>query len=112
MKKKLQVDEMALVFIVAVIALAAAVLEKASHPETEAKKIKDMLLDDHELSLVEEGVIEDSRLDKIKDTSYKDLKSSLDAKNDFCLYIEDENGNVILAKGSSRLGNDGIPCRE
>lgn len=111
MPKKFKIDEITLVFIVALIALAVSVLDKTNKPEAEAKKIKDILLDDHELSLAAKGVIEDSRLDQIRDMSYDDFKNSLDAKNDFCVYIEDEKGSIILAKGSGKLAMDGMACR-
>ncbi|MBI2657334.1 hypothetical protein HYX08_01420 [Candidatus Woesearchaeota archaeon] len=111
MQKKFKVDEIILVLIVALIALAVSVLDKANKPEMEAKKIKDMLLDDHEISMAAKGVIEESRLSQIRDMGYDDLKNSLGAENDFCIYIEDENGNIILAKGSSKLGMDGMACR-
>ena len=111
MSKKFKIDEIILVLIVALIVLAVSVLEKASQPEMEAKKIKDMLLDDHKLSLAAKGVIEESKLDQIREMSYDDFKNSLGAENDFCIYIEDEKGNIILAKGSGKLSRDGMACQ-
>ena len=112
-KSKPKIDEITLVLIVAVISLIATVYSKMHEPkEMEAEKIKNVLLDDHRMSLASNGIIDQNKLDEIKNMPYSYLKSSINAKNDFCFYIEDGNGNVILAKGSSRLNNDGIVCEE
>ena len=69
-----------------------------------------MILNDHELSFANEGIIDDNKLSEIQSMDYNDLKKLLKTKNDFCIYIEDENGDVILAKGSSRVSVGGTYC--
>ncbi|MBI3034980.1 hypothetical protein HYY71_01535 [Candidatus Woesearchaeota archaeon] len=78
----------------------------------EAEKITGMILDDHSISFANNGIIDENKLREIKSIGYDDFKEMLKVKNDFCIYIEDGNGNVILSKGSSKLGKDGIFCRE
>ena len=42
---------------------------------------------------------------------YKEFKAFIKAKNDFCIYIEDENGRIITAKGADKFNEDGMACR-
>ena len=108
-----KVDEVTLILIVAIIAIIVTVHSKINAPkEMEAEKIKNILLDNHKMSLASKGVIDKNKLNEIKNMAYSDLKASLNAKNDFCFYIEEGNGNIILAKGSSKLNKDGIVCKE
>lgn len=112
-KPNFKIDEVALIFLVAVIALAAGFWDKNDGiSELEAEKITSMILDDHDLSFAASGVIDENKLTEIKSLGYADLKKSLRARKDFCVYIEDEKGNTILAKGSSKLNGDGLVCRE
>ena len=112
-KSNFKIDEIMLVLIVAVIAIAVSVYDKLNEPAgMEAEKITEMILDDHKVSFANNGVVDESQLEKIRNMDYEDFKKSLDAKNDFCVYIEDENGNTILAKGSSKLNDDGLYCTE
>ena len=71
-----------------------------------------MILDDHSMSFASNGVIDETQMKKIENMNYADFKDSLKVKNDFCIYIEDGNGAVILSKGSSRFNGDGLNCRE
>ena len=113
MGKKIRIDEIMLVLIVALIAMIAGVSNKINKTEgIEAEKITKMILDDHSLSFASNSVVDEAKLKEIQNIGYSELKKSLKVKNDFCVYIEDWNGNVILAKGSSRLNKDGIVCRE
>ncbi len=100
-----KIDEIALVLIVAIIAIIFSISNKSNEPsKMEAERITAMLLDDHGISFASGGVIDENKLKGIQNMDYLDFKNSLKAKNDFCIYIEDENGNIILAKGSSKLG--------
>lgn len=109
-------DEILLILIVAVIIMFVSVYDKIGKSGngrmTEAEKITEILLDDHGMSFASGGVIDEGKLNEIKNISYDDFKKSLNAKNDFCIYIEDEYGRIILAKGSGKLSEDGLGCRE
>lgn len=78
----------------------------------EAEKLAELVTDDHPASLVSNGVLTDSRLNEINNMNYEDIKQSVNAKKDFCIYVEDENGKLMLSKGSSKLSEDGLPCVE
>lgn len=108
-QKNFKIDEITLVLIVALIAMIFGYLNKSDKNEAlkmEAEKITDMLLDDHAISFAKNGVVDQNKLDQVQNMDYYDIKKSLKAKNDFCVHIEDENGNLILAKGP-----DNLDCR-
>ena len=122
-KSKFNIDEITIVLIVSFIAIFASVYSnKINDPinsnnankvsDLGAEQIADMLFDGHAMSFVSSGVVNENKFKEIQEMNYEDLKSSLNAKNDFCIYIEDENGNVLLAKGSSKLREEGIFCNE
>lgn len=112
-KFNFKIDEMMLVMIVAFVTMIVVVYDKINEPPNmEAEKITEMILDEHSISFVSNSIVNESKLKKIQDMSYDDFRKSLNAKNDFCVYIEDEKGNIILAKGSNKLSRDGIVCRE
>jgi len=103
---KLKIDEIMLVFIVAVIAIIVNVYEKNNELAIkEAEKLTENILNS-QIGFVNNGVIDEYKLKEIEKMDYSTLKKTLNAKNDFCIYIEDENGNVILSKGSPRLSQD------
>ena len=113
LKTNFRIDEIALVLVVAVLAIVVGVYEKLGNiKEIDAREITEIMMDDHHLSFANKGVINESKLKEIQKIDYTTLKSQLNAKNDFCMYIEDENGNVIVAKGSSKLSGDMSHCSE
>lgn len=109
---KFQIDEIVLVLIVAVIAMVISIFDNANSPRMDAEKITAMVLDGHELSFVSNGVIDESKLAEVQNINYEELKDLLNVRNDFCLYIEDGDGKIILSKGASMFNGDGIYCRE
>lgn len=116
-KTKFKIDEVMLVLIVALMAMAVVIYQKSNElrisrsAPMEAEKITDIILDDHKISFASNGVIDEDKIKEIEKMSYIEFKSRINAKNDFCVYIEDEKGNIILAKGSSKLKKDGL-CLE
>lgn len=111
-KSKFKIDEILLVLIVVIIAMLAGIYNKIKPAEMEAEKITEMILDGHSISFANNGIIDEGKLKEIQNMEYRDFKKSLNAKNDFCIYLEDENGNIILAKGSSKLNDNGLYCSE
>ena len=110
-KPRFRIDEIGLVFIVAIIIIAITISQKAN-PGNDAGNTMKIILDGDLAVLGRNGVINQAELEKIQGMNYEQLKKYLNMKNDFCLYIEDENGNIILAKGSAKLSRDGIYCKE
>ena len=101
------------ILIVAFIFLAIGLYGKFKQPkENEAEKITKMIFDEHSISFVSDGVIDEKKLKEIQNMDYYDVKKYFNTKNDFCIYIEDGNGNILLAKGSSKLSENGLNCKE
>ncbi len=113
LKSKFKIDELVLVLIVAVLAFALSIYEKADEKSAiDAERITEMILDDHDISFVSNGVVDEDKMNEIQKMDYVTLKNQFKAKNDFCMYIEDSDGNVIVAKGSSKLNSEISHCKE
>ncbi len=72
--------------------------------------------EDSPLQVVQDKEVNESKLSEIASIPYEQLKSEAGAKNDFCIYLEDENGNIILVNGSRGIGSSsinvsGAPCQ-
>ena len=80
--------------------------------------IKQVSSDNSQLRIVDGNEINISRAGELKNLSYDDLKRRLRIDGDVCIYIEDENGNVILinnsyqAIGSPNINITGVPCSQ
>ena|SRR3989344_2330837 len=112
-KTSFRIDEIALVLVVVALAFAVGIYEKSSETKKiDAREITDIIFDDHSMSFVNNGIVDETKLEEIKQMDYTSLKSSLNAKNDFCIYMEDSKGNVIVAKSSSALGREISHCAE
>ena len=111
-KPNFKIDEIVLVLIIAIMAMVVSTYNKSNEPNVmEAEKITAMVLDEHDVSFANNGIVDNNKLKEIQNMRYTDFKNSLKVKNDFCIYIEGQNGNIILAKGSSKLNKDGLVCR-
>ena len=111
-KPNFKIDEIVLVLVVALLSIFISFYKTGEPKGMDAEKITEMILDDHVVSFANKGVVDENKLKEIQNIGYEDFKRSLNVKNDFCIYLEDENGEIILAKGSSKLNNDGMVCRE
>ena len=112
-KPNFKIDEITLILIVAVLAIVVSFYDNTNNPGgIEAEKITSLVLDDHDFSLASNGTIDIDKLKQMQSMDYSKLKNFLKAKKDFCIYIEDGNGNLLLAKGYSKLSEDGLYCKE
>ena len=70
------------------------------------------------LNIVSEQEINLSKIGELKNLNYDDLKSQLRVDGDFCIYIEDEKGNLVLINdsyrgiGSQNINISGVPCSQ
>lgn len=104
-----------LVLIVIAIAIGVTMYNKtnkSNEPKIEAEKITGLILDDHKISFARDGIVNEGKLWEIQNMNYRDIKKSLNVKTDFCVYIQDGEGNLILAKGSPKLNGDDLYCKE
>ena len=72
----------------------------------EAEKITDIILDDHDISFAGKGIIDNDKLREVQNMDYAYFKTLLNAKKDFCLYLQDETGKIIFAKGATKLSDE------
>ena len=88
----------------------------------ESKVIATKLSDDPTLKIADNNRIDTIKLNAIMDMSYDQLKTQFGVKDDFCIYLRDENGNLtyfIDNKGNAwagigprngQLNLSGTPC--
>ena len=66
--------------------------------------------------ITDANVINDSRLAQFLTTDYNTLKQDLRIQNNFCVYLQDEEGNIIYlnstatGKGDPSINVSDIPC--
>lgn len=96
---------MLLLLALAIAAMIVAILESIpeSQIQTQSRIAKILLT-----SAGNGEVIDEEKLTKVMEMDYGSLKNEFQIKKDFCIYIEDENGNIILSKGSPSLKKDGL----
>ena len=109
---KYKIDEVTLVLVIAILAIIFGIYhDKKSEQHIDAKKITEFFMDDHELGFAKGGVIDSGKLEEVEKMSYAQIKEHLGIQKDFCMYLEDDKGKIILAKGSAKLAQDGLACK-
>lgn len=95
-KKKVKFNIVWMILLATIAMVLIAVYNKTNRtaPNT-AEEIMDMLLQNPSLNFVD-------------NTSYDEIKASLKTQSDFCIYIEDEQGNIILSLGAPELKEKGV----
>ena len=90
---------------------------KADELHDEASKVlTGISSEDSGVRITDGNQINATRLGELLREQYPDIKSKLRVKNDFCIYFEDENGDIIyINPGSTGIGSDkimvsNIPC--
>ena len=76
----------------------------------EAQKIIELIEEDDAVGFLNNNVVDESKLSVIRNMDYNQLKKEINVREDFCIYLEDENNNVILSKGSPVFNLEGIEC--
>ena len=92
---------------------------KVEHLKEEASQvITQIVSSDSLLKVVEKNEINQSRLNQMKNLTYAELKRMLNIESDFCIYIEDDKGNIVLINdsyrgiGSSTINLSNVPCSQ
>jgi hypothetical protein len=89
--------------------------------EIEASTLRVQLESNPALKIIEQDNINNTKLEEFTEqasTNYVETKEALGIKGDFCIYFEDEQGNlVLLADNRTGLGKGdvnitGTPCGE
>ena len=77
---------------------------------------REILSEASPINVVENGVINETKLEQLVG-NYSKLKSRVRVLNDFCIYLEDQRGNVVYLKsggagvGSPKINISGVPCK-
>lgn len=93
--------------------------EKAGNLKKEASTvIKQVAAEDNPIRIVDNNVVNISKLNQLKNMSYDELKRSLRIEGDFCIYMEDDKGNLVIINnsykgiGSPNINLSGTPCSQ
>jgi len=80
--------------------------------------IKQVTADNSLVRVIDSNEVNISRLNELKNLSYDELKRRLKIEGDFCIYLEDEKGNLILINnsykgiGAANINLSGAPCSQ
>ena len=80
--------------------------------------IKQVSNEGNTLSVVSQQEINITKIGELKNLNYDDLKSQLRVEGYFCIYIEDEKGNLVMINesyrgvGSPNINISGVPCSQ
>src|SRR3989338_2499151 len=70
------------------------------------------------IRIVDNNEVNISKIGMLKNISYEELKFKFRIEGDFCIYIEDEKGNLVLINNSYRsigaptINVSGVPCSQ
>lgn len=96
------------------------------NPDTKAGSLKEdaaiaakqIASEETPLGIIDGNEVNVGRLNELKNLSYDELKKKLRIDGDFCLYFEDEKGNIMLINesykgiGSPKINLSGTPCSQ
>jgi hypothetical protein len=114
-----------LIFMLAVGVIYALFMSKDRDTTTplriESEVIAVKLSNDPLLRVTEENQLNIQKLNNLTTLGYEQLRTQLGVKNEFCIYLEDEQGNVVyiingtnkytgIGSGSAELNISGTPC--
>lgn len=110
-----------------IIAIFYALLTSRSEPtlqnleeDSRAVVSKVSVGDAQTLGIVEDGVVNQTKFDDLCSKTYEEVKAELGIESDFCIYLEDQNGNIIpCGPNKAGIGNgkditigQGVACGE
>ncbi len=99
-------------FFIAVIMLyylsgPAATNKRSEKLQSEAENLPATLSSQQNLTsvFIQGSKIDEQKLSEAINLSYANLKDLLGVESDFCIYVEDENGNVVPMEGKAGIGS-------
>ena len=112
-----------IIFIVAFFAFYS-LLNASTNPTVEDLKndaaivIREVAADDSTLSIVHNNEINITKVMELKNYTYDELKRMMRIQSDFCIYLENEKGEIVLINnsykgvGAPSINISGTPCNE
>ena len=92
---------------------------KADSLKQEASSvIKEVSSGESLIRIVDNNEVNVTKIGMLKNISYDELKFRFRIEGDFCIYIEDDNGNLVLINNSYRsigaptINVSGVPCSQ
>ena len=92
---------------------------KVSDLKEEASVVLKQIVSDNKLyKIVDGNELNNSKLSNLKNISYDELKRNMRLQGDFCIYLEDEQGRIVLINssyvgiGSPNINVSGVPCSQ
>ncbi|MEM4637841.1 MAG: hypothetical protein QXK76_02320 [Candidatus Woesearchaeota archaeon] len=58
-----------------------------------------------DLTIINNGIIDNTKLEELYGKSYDEIKKKFGLKGDFCIYIVDQYGNIISVNSGGKLKN-------
>ena len=110
-KPKNKNKEIIWIFVILIIIIGISVQEKGSQPQkADPEKILGLVMKD---TSVKDGIMvfDEKKLIELQEMDYNAIKKTFNVEGDFCMYLQDGKGSVLLAKGSPKLSEDGIKCQ-
>lgn len=80
--------------------------------------IQQVVSEETPYKVVDGDELNTSRLGHLKNYTYDELKRIFRTEGDFCIYIEDDSGNLVLINdsyrgiGSPNIHINGVPCSQ
>ena len=109
-------------FLVFVISIMALIYTTSNHRYSKNLSEADIVISkltdgDNDISLIKSNEVDLKKLETFHRMSYSQAKEMLGVKKDFCIYFEDEKGNLMKMDslgygiGSSSIYINGKPCQ-
>ena len=113
----------AVIFMVAFLIIYSLINSNQSSKVSELKEeasivIKQIDADGSAIRMIDNNEVNQSRLNQLKNLSYDELKRELKINGDFCIYLEDDKGNLVLLNnsykgiGAPTISLSGTPCSQ
>ena len=80
--------------------------------------IKQTTAEGSAVAIIDNQELNITKFSQLKNLSYDELKRTLRVEGDFCIYLEDEQGNILLVNnsyrgiGSPNINLSGAPCSQ
>jgi len=84
--------------------------------EQDANKVLSSIAsEDSEVSIVNGVELDETKLQQLLGEDYNAIKEKIRAGSDFCIFLEDEEGNIVYISNKPGIGSDkieisGVPC--
>lgn len=78
--------------------------------------LKNVVSEDPDVGIMDGSVVNETKLQQLLGKDYATIKERIRVENDFCIFLEDENGDIIYISpgqpgiGSNKIKISDVPC--